>query len=273
MALLINDLHMRKIILALFVLTLILNIRNCKAQTALQLSGMDCNNVSHDLFADLDAGKASVLFFFMDNCGSCPPPAQKIQTMVNNILLTYPNKVTGYAMPYNNAASCAQVSAWVSSNSLNFYSPYDSGAVQVAHYGGFGMPTVVLLGGSDHRTMFKTLAFDDTDTTIMRDSILALFTAWPSAIEEITNTYKDISIYPNPVANQVNISIDFIKNSKLRIDVLDFTGKKIATICDVENAMGTIRTQLNTEKYSNGLYLFRINVGGKIVNKKFQIIH
>lgn len=263
---------MRKIVLAFFFLALILNINNSKAQTALQLSGMDCNNVPHDLFAELDAGKASVLFFFMDNCGSCPPPAQKIQTMVNNILLTYPNKVTGYAMPYNNAASCAQVSSWVSSNSLNFYSPYDSGAVQVAHYGGFGMPTVVLLGGSDHRTMFKTLAFSDSDTTIMRDSILALFTAWPSSIEEYANSANKCLVYPNPASNQINFSMDIRPTSKLQLEILDITGKIILSCSQGDYSNGVFTSQINTEKFTTGLYFIRTQVDGKIIHKRFNIV-
>ncbi len=52
-----------------------------KAQTVIQLKGVDCNGNSHDLMADLDAGKAVLLHFFMPSCGSCPPPAQKIQKM------------------------------------------------------------------------------------------------------------------------------------------------------------------------------------------------
>ncbi len=157
-------------------IALILTIVISKAQTVLPLNGADCNGNSHDLYTDLDAGKASVLFFFMPNCGTCPPVAKKVQTMVNNILATHPNSVTAYAMPYNNTTTCAYTSSWVSSNVLSLFMPYDSGAVQVAHYGGFGMPTVVLLGGKapNQRVMFSTLSFMTSDTTIMRDSILAL---------------------------------------------------------------------------------------------------
>ena len=41
------------------------------------------------LFADLDAGNAVVLFYFMPSCGSCPPPARKVQTMMTNVLKQY----------------------------------------------------------------------------------------------------------------------------------------------------------------------------------------
>lgn len=72
----------------------------------MQLSGVDCNANTHDLLADLDAGKAVILHFFMQNCGSCPPPAKKIQAMANNILAMHPGMITAYAMPFNNTTTC-----------------------------------------------------------------------------------------------------------------------------------------------------------------------
>src|SRR5688572_892045 len=79
-----------------------------RAQTVMQISGNDCNGVSHDLFSDLDAGKAVILHFFM-TCASCPPPAQKIQAMANNILATHPGMISAYALGYTNSYSCSTV--------------------------------------------------------------------------------------------------------------------------------------------------------------------
>jgi hypothetical protein len=44
----------------------------------------------------------------MPNCASCPPPAQKIQTMANNILANHPGVITAYAMPFNNTTTCSR---------------------------------------------------------------------------------------------------------------------------------------------------------------------
>ena len=70
------------IILTLIFSTALFNSSN--AQTVMQLDRMDCNGMKHDLFSDLDSGKAVVLFFWMPNCSSCPPPAKKILAMMNN---------------------------------------------------------------------------------------------------------------------------------------------------------------------------------------------
>lgn len=244
-----------------------------KAQTPMQINGNDCNGTSHDLFADLNAGKASVVFFFMPNCGSCPPVAQKIQTMVNNILVSHPNMVTAYAMPYNNSTTCTATSSWVTTNNLPLYSPYDSGAVQVANYGGFGMPTVVLLGGKapNSRVLFSTLSFTTSDTTIMRDSILALFA--PAGLNEIPSNINSIDVYPNPTSSFVNISIDLKEQTNLQIDVLDITGKLVATISNDKNQHGNITKKFNTDSLVSGLYSIRINANGKIANRKLNVTH
>ncbi|HNF72896.1 MAG TPA: T9SS type A sorting domain-containing protein, partial [Chitinophagaceae bacterium] len=237
-------------------LLLLFTIMTTKAQTPMQISGPDCNGVNHDLFAELDAGKAVVVFFFMDACGSCPPVAAKVQTMCNSILSNYPGMITGYALPYINSTTCTATANWVVNNSLPLYSPYDSGAVQVANYGGFGMPTVVLLGGKapDRRVMFSTLSFVDSDTTIMHDSIMALL--GPVATNDFNSEIPGITFYPNPTQEQLNIELELKSISSLKIDLLDMQGRTIQNVMD-QYASGSIKKSLATHSVPSGMYLIR----------------
>lgn len=242
-----------------------------KAQTAMQFSGVDCNSNSVDLFADLDAGKAVILHFYMPNCGSCPPPAQKIQMMANNINATYPGMVKGYAFPFQNSTTCTYSSSWVSSNNLSMlYSPMDSGATQVAYYGGFGMPTVVLLGGADHRVMFSTQSFATSDTTIMRDSILALLST--TGVMDLPDAVTSFSVFPNPASDNVFINLTLNETTNLLIDVIDMTGKQVAVISD-EKQNGTITKQFSTVALPNGIYFIRIQVNGKEATQRLTVNH
>jgi hypothetical protein len=262
---------MTKSILTTIALTFVITIS--KAQTPMQFSGVDCNGGSVDLFADLDAGKAVVLFYYMPSCGSCPPPAQKIQTMANNINATYPGMVKGYAYPYQNSTTCAYSSSWVSSNGLStIYAPMDSGATQVAYYGGFGMPTVVLVGGSgaNKRVLFSTLSFSTSDTTAMRDSILALFST--TGIADLPSTVNAFSVYPNPSTDNVSINLDLKEPSNLLIDVTDITGKQVVIISD-EKLSGLITKQFNTTGLPSGNYFVRIKLNGQTAIKKLIVNH
>lgn len=243
-----------------------------KAQTAMQFSGVDCNSNPVDLFADLDAGKAVILHFYMPSCGSCPPPAQKIQAMANKINAMYPGMVKGYAFPFQNSTTCTYSSSWVSSNSLStLYAPMDSGATQVAYYGGFGMPTVVLLGGTDHRVMFSTQSFSTSDTTIMRDSILNLLNG-STGIEGLTNTVSSFSMFPNPATDNVSINLDLKETSNLLISVTDITGKQV-TIISEEKQNGNVTKQFSTALLPNGNYFIRVQVNGNTTTQKLTINH
>lgn len=243
-----------------------------KAQTAMQFSGVDCNSNPVDLFADLDAGKAVILHFYMPSCGSCPPPAQKIQAMANKINAIQPGMVKGYAFPFQNSTTCTYSSSWVSSNNLStLYAPMDSGATQVAYYGGFGMPTVVLLGGTDHRVMFSTQSFSTSDTTIMRDSILNLLNG-STGIADLTNIGSSFTVFPNPASDNVSINLDLKESSNLLIDVTDIAGKQVAIISK-EKQNGIVTKQFGTTVLPNGNYFIRVQVNGKTTTQKLTINH
>lgn len=245
-----------------------------KAQTPMQFSGVDCNGASVDMFADLDAGKAVILHFYMPSCGSCPPPAQKIQTMANNINAMHPGKVKGYAFPFQNSTTCSYSAGWVSSNNLGtLYQPMDSGAVHVANYGGFGMPTVVVLGGSgaNRRVMFSTLSFSTSDTTAMRDSILNMLNS-TTGIADLPSAVNAFSVYPNPATDNVSINLDLKETSNLMIDVTDITGKQVAVIMN-EKQTGLVTKQFSTAELPSGNYFVRLQLNGKTATQKLTVNH
>jgi hypothetical protein len=240
----------------------------------MQFSGTSCNGSNVDLFADLDAGKLVVLHFYMPSCGSCPPPAQKIKVMATNVNVNHPGMVKGYVFPYQNSTSCTAADSWVTNNGLSsIYTAMDSGAAHVAHYGGFGMPTVVLLGGGTaHRVMFSTLNFNTADTTVMRDSIMAQITRMTASIKELPNTISAFNVFPNPATDNVSITVDVKETSNISIEIVDLNGKLVAAIMN-EKANGTIKKEFHVSELANGNYLVRLQSNGKVTAQKFSVIH
>ncbi len=242
------------------------------AQTAMQISGLDCYDNPMDMFADLDAGKAVILHFYMPDCGSCPPPATKIQTMANNIMETYPGMVKGYAFPFQNSTTCDYSASWVEDNDLTFYTPMDSGALAVAYYGGFGMPTVVLLGGTDHRVMFSTLSFVNSDTTEMADSILALFGGTTDILNE-QDLITNLTLVPNPANSNFEIRANLSENGNVIVELLDLTGKTISLNAHTNVAAGKFAEVIDTNQLPNGFYMVRLTAGDAILMKQVVIAH
>ncbi len=243
-----------------------------KAQTAMQIAGEDCYGNPVNMFADLDAGKAIIILFFMPDCGACPPPANKLQEMASNIMNNYPDVVKGYAYPFQNVTPCEDAVAWVEDNHVPFFAPMDSGEYPLAYYGGFGMPTVVLLGGADHRVMFSTLSFITSDTTEMRDSILNMLGA-PTDILSNFSSISDFSIYPNPANLTMQINVELALNSDLEISIHDITGKLLVQVAEEKNVAGNFSKQVNVSSMLEGIYLVKITANGNTKMNMITIVH
>ncbi len=248
-------------------IALILSFTIAKAQTAYQFSGYDCKGKYVNLFQDLDSGKAVVLFYYMPSCGTCPPPASKIQAMTKKLSVKYPGKIKGYAFPFQNSTTCDYSSTWVSSNNLSeLYTPMDSGASHLAQYGGFGMPTVVLVGGKDHKVLFSTLSFNTSDTSIMKSEILKLFGSSASA-GNVSNPMSETSIYPNPINQTANVSIVLSEPTSLMIELLDVMGRPIKIINNDFQNSGLFSTQFSTSDLPNGISFIRIQTNNSSITK------
>ena len=236
--------------------------------TAMNFSGEDCSGNNVDLFSDLDAGKAVMLIFYMPNCGSCPPVASKMQKMANNINATHPGLVKAYSFPYQNTTTCSSSASWVASNKLSLFTPMDSGAAQVAYYGGFGMPTVVLLGGNNREVLFVTQDFNTSDTTTMRDLILNNLTA---GIKEKT-TLQKLSVYPNPASKVVTVNFEAKLEAELALQITDLSGKVVLTFEKEKLNKGLIEKQIDISSLPIGSYILSLEMNGTFVNEKINVV-
>jgi len=248
--------------------------QNVNAQT----TGMnfiidDCNGNPHELFADLDAGKVVIIEFFMTSCGSCVVAGDKLETMKADLLVEFPGMIKSYAFGYTNSYSCATVNAWVTTNGFTSV-PSDSGAAQVAYYGGFGMPTIVVLGGATTHDILGTpyIGFSTSDTTTMANDIRGFFNGFAGIADPITSV-NNVSVYPNPANNTVNISLTFATTSDLVIEVVDLTGRVVLNVTNEKSQSGSIIRTINTADIAEGNYLVRVNVGGTISHEKLAVVH
>lgn len=242
-------------------------------ETAKQFTGTDCNGKAVDLFADLDAGKLVLIHFYMPNCGSCPPSAKKIQAMVKSIDAAHPGMVKGYAFPFQNSTDCSYSKTWVSTNSLSpLYTPMIKGAEHVAHYGGFGMPTVVLLGGGvDHKVLFVTQSFSTSDTATMRDLIKKQLES-VSDVKDLAPEVTSFGVFPNPSNSVSSIRVSLNKEANVVLDVIDVNGKHIATIAE-EKMSGDVTKEFNVTELPSGKYLVRLKINGKTMIEKISVTH
>lgn len=88
------------------------------------------------------------------------------------------------------------------------------------------------------------------------------------------NSYNpsNFKIYPNFTSDIVNVSFDLKTKCNVKVDIIDLTGKLVATIINGSQE-GIILKQFNTMTLPNGAYLVRLLVNGKAATEKLTVNH
>lgn len=105
------------------------------------------------------------------------------------------------------------------------------------------------IGTNDIRVVVNTTTVEANIVTSVRNAI----------------SHTDVSIYPNPVLNELNIEINQGTNQAAMIVISDITGKEIMSF---QGNTGTIN-QINTSSLETGIYILTVNVNGEVSNFKF----
>jgi agmatine deiminase len=71
-------------------------------------------------------------------------------------------------------------------------------------------------------------------------------------------TATHFNIYPNPAQNNTNIVLNLEENTALKIEIYTLTGMKIAEISSKNYAAGENIIPINTDNWTNGLYICQI---------------
>jgi hypothetical protein len=259
-------------ILSVLILFCGIGIAGRAQMAAMDFNRMDCNGNGHHLFADLDAGNAVILEFFMLNCTPCITAGNKLETMKASILAQYPGKVKGYAIGFDDGYLCTDISNWVSSHGFTSI-PMDSGATQLANYGGFGMPTIVILGGGTQHSILGTpyIGFSTSDTITMAADIRN-FLSGATAVAAPKATEK-LEIFPSPSQHLAQVRMTLQTAGLLNLTVTDLSGRAIATVMNETVASGLVQRSLDTAALPNGYYFLTANINGQSTTQKFVVAH
>lgn len=258
---------MKKILLTCFAISF---LSPAKAQYAMDFNMSDCNDSMHHLFADyLDNEEVVIIEYFMV-CTSCIEVGQKITPMFNQLSIDYPGMVHFFAFNFNDDFACSVATGFVTDNGINAI-PFDSGAAQIDYYGGFGMPSVAIVGGSQHEVIYfsKTLA-GSNDTAAMDNAIRDFFTTLGNENEKLE---LQCSIYPNPSTNMFNIELNAFSKSNCNIKLIDITGRIAKQISNSQVEPGINKFQVDVSELINGIYFVSIELNGKISRYKINIKH
>jgi hypothetical protein len=77
-----------------------------------------------------------------------------------------------------------------------------------------------------------------------------------------------VSVYPNPTADVLSVRYSLGTSTDVAIDVVDLTGKAIASYNEGSKAEGMHTFSMNTAAYAEGVYYVTITTGESVITKK-----
>jgi len=81
---------------------------------------------------------------------------------------------------------------------------------------------------------------------------------------------KDISIFPNPVNEIMNLNIVLLDNDDISITIHDMFGKEIYNVS--KKNLSNLNLEINLSAYSAGMYFVRILTKNQLITKKISVI-
>lgn len=236
-----------------------------KAQTVAQDFTMtDCSGNMQHLFAELDQEDVVIMEFFMLSCNSCILAGNRLNPMYNDLANQYPGRVHFWQLGYTNSYDCVDLTAWASSHGYNSV-VFDSGAAQVAYYGGFGMPTIAVVAGSQHQVLFKRVGFQNNDTTTIGNAarnFLNTVTGLSPVTSDLSST-----VFPNPSNGNVALKMN-VKGDEL-FSVYTVTGEKVGDLQPIGKSEEEYHFDLSYLK--EGVYVIAVHSADSMTHHKIGI--
>jgi hypothetical protein len=238
------------------------------AQTATNFTAIDCNNVSHDLFSELNSGKVVVITWTMP-CGACIPAAS---TAANTVAgMGNPNVVFYLCDDYGNS-TCSTIDSWASTNSITAHAKFSNAAINMTDYGTTGMPKTVVLGGSTCHSVFYNVngtITSDALTTAINNALIPCAVG----ITEDNNISMGLSVFPNPAIKSTKINYTLPASANVTIDVMNILGEKISTINFGKQSSGKHEYEINFASFSAGMYYIKLKAGEATRTVKVTVTH
>lgn len=96
------------------------------------------------------------------------------------------------------------------------------------------------------------------------------FSGTATGINNIENVVSNISVYPNPSTENINIQLNAQKTSLVKFQLVDLTGKLVKEVTAGE-IQGKYATSINTNGITKGTYFLKVIANDVIETKKISI--
>ena len=140
----------------------------------------------------------------------------------------------------------------------------------VAYYAGYGN-TPVPFAGTAYVNSVDSFVYSNMLGLIPAVSMIANNNPSNAGVKSVGKPLANVSLYPNPAKEQLNVSVAFDKNEKtVTYEIIDGLARFVSkeTHNNVQNETYTI----NTASLASGNYFLIINAEGNMMTRKFAVV-
>lgn len=237
--------------------------------TATNFTATDCDGDSYDLFTVLNSGKVVVIVWVMP-CDGCISGALAAYSTAESYASSNPGKVVYYLVDDYANTTCSTLRGWANTNGITNATYFSNALIDMADYGGAGMPKVVVLGGEDHTVFYNENNLDINGSDIGDAIDAALIVA---SVPENEPDQKEITVFPNPSNDFISIDLESVNEQNPSFVLYDLFGNKISDINSSNSAFEQNTLHFNTRNLVDGTYIIQYHSDGSTKFSKFSIVH
>lgn len=92
-----------------------------------------------------------------------------------------------------------------------------------------------------------------------------------TAVRNLNENSFNISLYPNPVVNELNINFSLENTQALSGKIYNLTGKEVFKLTADSYSAGVNTLSIGTSEFKQGLHILQLQIGKKTVVEKFIV--
>lgn len=256
---------MKKIVLVLAFFALSTQIKaQTNLSTAVDFNVVTVHGDSVKLFEILDNGQYVLIDFFFTTCGPCIASIPDLNTLFNDYGC---NSGDVFMVSIDDGDTDAQVIGYENQygSELPAVSGVEGGGTQInTTYGITAYPTIILIAPNRQIIEQDIWPFSAAIGAAAFLNAGIMPASCPAVGIEESDVFNDLIVYPNPVAERLNIGFELKENSVVQFEILDASGKVVLSEASRLFNAGQHSQQINTGDISSGFYFLNILIDGKI---------
>jgi hypothetical protein len=117
---------------------------------------------------------------------------------------------------------------------------------------------------------YSLLSFITTETAGQTSNSAVYFGNQTTGVNDLPAGVKEVSVFPNPATDAVNVSLILDDHRTADIKILSLDGKTVAQIGARSISAGQSIALFELPALAPGMYLVQINLGSGVVNRKLM---